>query len=123
MAPHTTKAKPRVLLDASAWIAYARGSVDELEDTVEHSELLVFSLELPMIADHYVQQSLDPRPVLKYIESNAEILGVDAQVIERALHQGLAPNVGGLRQAMASLHDAQLVSVEDGRLVRSGAAR
>lgn len=85
MSSRPAKTKPRILLGASAWIAYARGSVDEL----------------------------------KYIEANAEILGVDEQVIERALDQGLAPNVDGLLRAVASLHHAQLISVEDVRIVHN----
>lgn len=114
--------REKVLLDTSTWIAIARGSVDELEDIVEHSELLISSLELPMIADHYVRHDRDPRPLLKYIEANAEIFGIDEQVIEHALQHGLSLDSESVLRALASMHDARLITVEHGRIAEIQAA-
>lgn len=120
MASRTTTSKPRVVLDASAWIAYARGSVPELEAIVEESETLMLSLMFGVIADHYVRHGIDPMPPVLYIHTNAELIEIDERLIDHALEQGLAPNLDGLLRAVASLHNAELISVQDGCLIRSG---
>lgn len=118
MPTHTADPTPRYYLDASAWIAYIRGAIPELEAIVEGSEILTSEVTLIEVAEHCVRNDKHAGEILRFIESKSDRVFVGSHLIDWALNHGVGLDAKGIAIACAATSDAALLVVEDDRLIR-----
>lgn len=113
----------RVVLDASAWIAYAKGTVRELDPIVEQAQLLSSSFTLAEIADRYAPDGQDAGPLLSLIVRESEQVTLSHEILDWITSNTLPLDNDSITLATAAVSGASLLSVEGDRIIRKSPDR
>lgn len=110
--------RDRVVLDASAWIAFDQGAIDELDTIIEDAELLTSPWAVTEILTTYAGQGKDPMPLIRLLEEQSDIVNLKGVSSQRLRAFGQTWDADELHRAASEVAGVPLISVVDNRVVR-----